>query len=141
MDAVRNLLSNPNSPAPAGTPGTTAGSTPGASGNQSTMGVIAGGGGGGIAGVASIAHGHTIKTVEDQTDYSLWEFYYDPRKDNAAPGIAGAVPGNSGVPGQPSTGQNLSNGNPAAGQGPIFPSSTTPQPTSAPPPPPPPPQQ
>ncbi|MGA8029791.1 MAG: hypothetical protein WB992_21825 [Bryobacteraceae bacterium] len=49
--------------------------------------------GGMIAGVASKAAGQTIKTVNDQTDYSLWEFYYDPRKDNLGPGIAGSVPG------------------------------------------------
>ncbi|MBV9307048.1 MAG: hypothetical protein JOZ45_12950 [Acidobacteriaceae bacterium] len=36
---------------------------------------------GGIAGVASRAEGRTLKTVHDQTDYSLWEFYYDPLKD------------------------------------------------------------
>jgi len=36
---------------------------------------------GAFAGVASRAHGETIKLVENQNDYSLWEFYYDPRKD------------------------------------------------------------
>jgi len=46
----------------------------GASGN----GVISGGG---IAGVASKAAGESIKVINDQTDYSLWEFFYDPRKD------------------------------------------------------------
>ena len=44
----------------------------------------------GIAGVASIAKGHSIKVVNDQTDYSLWEFYYDPTKD-ATKGIASAM--------------------------------------------------
>jgi hypothetical protein len=37
--------------------------------------------GGGIAGVASHAQGPSIKKVNDQGDYSLWEFYYDPSKD------------------------------------------------------------
>ncbi len=36
---------------------------------------------GGIAGVASKAGGNSIKTVNDQDEYSLWEFYYDPTKD------------------------------------------------------------
>ncbi len=53
-----------------------------------TPGATMGGGGLGIAGVASIAKGHSIKTVNDQSDYSLWEFYYDPSKDSTrgAPG-------------------------------------------------------
>jgi len=38
-------------------------------------------GAGGMAGVASRAKGHSIKTIDDQDDYSLWEFYYDPTKD------------------------------------------------------------
>jgi hypothetical protein len=37
--------------------------------------------GGGIAGVASSAEGRSIKAVKKQTDYSLWEFYYDPTED------------------------------------------------------------
>ena len=36
---------------------------------------------GAFAGVASRSHGETIKLVENQNDYALWEFYYDPRKD------------------------------------------------------------
>lgn len=40
---------------------------------------------GGIAGVASKASGHSIKLVNDQDNYSLWEFYFDMRKEaNAA---------------------------------------------------------
>ena len=42
------------------------------------------------AGVASKAEGHSIKTVNDQENYSLWEFYYDPSKD-AARAAAGAL--------------------------------------------------
>jgi hypothetical protein len=45
-------------------------------------------GGGGMAGVASRAAGHSIKDVNDQDDYSLWEFYYDPTKD-LQPGLPG----------------------------------------------------
>lgn len=37
--------------------------------------------GGGIAGVASRAQGHSIKVMAGQSDYSFWEFYYDPTKD------------------------------------------------------------
>ncbi len=32
---------------------------------------------GGIAGVASLADGAAIKTVNDQSRYKLWEFVYD----------------------------------------------------------------
>ena len=58
--------------------------------------------GGGVAGVASKAQGHSIKVVNDQIDYSLWEFYYDPSKDTKqlTPGGAGLngaqQPGNNG---------------------------------------------
>ena len=47
---------------------------------------------GGIAGVASKAHGHSIKLVNDQDDFSLWEFYYDMAKEanaNMAAALAG----------------------------------------------------
>jgi hypothetical protein len=43
-----------------------------------TMGTI---NSGGIAGVASKASGHSIKLVNEQDNYSLWEFYYDMTKD------------------------------------------------------------
>jgi len=36
---------------------------------------------GGIAGVASKASGHSIKLINDQDNYSLWEFYFDMRKE------------------------------------------------------------
>jgi hypothetical protein len=68
---------------------------------------------GGIAGVASKAKGQSIKTVNDQTDYSLWEFYYDPTKDTTrgAPGqgLSGGQQGvgvNAGAQTQNSFGQN-----------------------------------
>jgi hypothetical protein len=60
----------------------------GAQGN----GVI--GGAGGIAGVASNAPGKSIKAVNDQTKYKLWEFYYDLKKDQAA-GVPGGVQQNA----------------------------------------------
>jgi len=47
-------------------------------------------GGGALAGIASKAAGHTIKRVNEQTDYSLWEFYYDPSKDTSM-GAGGGV--------------------------------------------------
>jgi len=56
---------------------------------------------GGIAGVASKAAGHSIKLVNDQDDYSLWEFYYDMSKEaNAALAAAqngGSRMGNTGA--------------------------------------------
>lgn len=84
--AVRNLLTNPN---PLSGPGavqapTRFGTT--AAGATGTTGVISGPG---LAGVASKAGGHSIKKINDQDDYSLWEFYYDPSKD-AGRQLAGA---------------------------------------------------
>lgn len=73
----------------------------GALGTTSGMGTITTGG---IAGVASKAGGHSIKTVNDQTDYSLWEFYYDPQKD-AARGITNAL-GSTGATQQANQQQN-----------------------------------
>ena len=66
-----------------------------ASATGSSMGMISSGG---IAGVASKAGGKTIKLVNDQKDYSLWEFYYDPRKDLTG-GMTAMAPG-----GQPQAG-------------------------------------
>ncbi|MBV8817634.1 MAG: hypothetical protein JO022_04700 [Acidobacteriaceae bacterium] len=40
--------------------------------------------GGALAGVASTVHGRGILRVNDQTDYALWEFYYNPMKDTTA---------------------------------------------------------
>lgn len=62
MQAIRSLLANPT-PQQASIP----------SGFRIANG--------GLAGVASKAQGHTVKLVNDQSDYSLWEFYYDPNKD------------------------------------------------------------
>jgi hypothetical protein len=59
---------------------------------------------GGIAGVASKASGHSIKLVNDQDNYSLWEFYFDMTKEaNAA--LAAATGGAQG------TGNGMMNGN------------------------------
>jgi hypothetical protein len=59
---------------------------------------------GGIAGVASKASGHTIKLVNDQDNYSLWEFYYDMTKE-ANSALAAATGGAQG------TGNGMMNGN------------------------------
>jgi hypothetical protein len=95
-DTMRKLLNNPGSGNPAiGAP--LAGSGPGGA----PLGQISGGG---IAGVASKAKGNSIKKVNDQSDYSLWEFYYDPSKD-ATRGVPGA--GQAGQqPGANTTGAN-----------------------------------
>jgi hypothetical protein len=55
---------------------------------SSTFGTI--NSGGGIAGVASKAKGSSIKVMDGQTDYSKWEFVYNPQKDAAA-GLQGAA--------------------------------------------------
>lgn len=71
----------------AGSPTTGTSGTGSGSSGMGSFGVIASGS---IAGVASKAGGHSIKVVNDQTDYSLWEFYYDPTKD-ATKGMANAL--------------------------------------------------
>ncbi len=77
--------------------------------SSSRLGMMQGGGGLGIAGVASKAKGHSIKIVNDQEDYSLWEFYYDPTKDRMQ-AAAGALPqNNNGPPGR--SGSSLNPGN------------------------------
>lgn len=72
---MRVLLANPNTPPPQSTAAAGPSMFPSSASN---MRLIMSGG---IAGVASHAEGHSIKTVNDQSDYSLWEFYYDPTKD------------------------------------------------------------
>ncbi len=103
MQGVQQLVTNPNplnapsnlnnAASPMGRSGPMIGvTTPGASnGTGSSMGVLQSGG---IAGVASTAKGSSIKAVNDQTDYSLWEFYYDPSKDVAGVGQSGINPMN-----------------------------------------------
>ena len=89
-DMMRNLASNPNP------------QTPQHNSPTATSGRMAGGG---IAGVASNAKGESIKSINDQTDYSMWEFYYDPSKD-LAPGMNGAMQAGARQNGQNPTTQN-----------------------------------
>lgn len=60
---------------------------------------------GAIAGIASKAKGSSIKEVDKQTDYSKWEFVYNPQED-AAKKMQGALGGNRMNP----NGQNPSPG-------------------------------
>ncbi len=57
---------------------------------------------GGLAGVASKAQGRSIRIINDQTDYSLWEFYYSPQNDTTGGGRAlpGTAPQQPGAPQQ-----------------------------------------
>jgi type II secretory pathway pseudopilin PulG len=64
---------------------------------------------GAIAGVASKAKGSSIKEVDKQTDYSKWEFVYNPQED-AAKKMQGALGGNR-------TNPNSQNQNPSGGFG------------------------
>jgi len=118
---MRSMLNSPQNPQ------TPQGQRPSSSTMGSTMGTI---NSGGIAGVASRASGHSIKLVNDQDNYSLWEFYFDMTKEaNAALAAAqnrgGATPANpstngfgqSNTVGQPS-GFNLSNSNSNSTAGP-----------------------
>jgi hypothetical protein len=50
---------------------------------------------GAIAGVASTVEGSSIKTVDKQTDYSKWEFVYNPQQEAAA-GMMQAMQGMGG---------------------------------------------
>ena len=71
--------------------------------------------GGGIAGVASKAEGRGIKMVNDQSRYSLWEFYYDPSQDQKGNALGtGAAPAGANTQGS-SPRQNAFGAN-AAGQ-------------------------
>ncbi len=148
MQGVQSLMTNPNPLPGGGTPATAAPlvnplaptnastGTSGSSGpalgaattSQSRMGVIQTGG---LAGVASLAKGPSIKTVNDQTDYSLWEFYYDPTKDTSLTGnsgmnAAGGLAPQSGA--SPATLAPANSANPPA----PTPSATTPPGTTPP---------
>lgn len=82
MQMVRNMLSN-EAPRTPPQPGMAPGAMHGP----------------GIAGVASRASGKSIKLVNDQDDYSLWEFVYDPTKDRTgAPAVAGRAPAGANAP-------------------------------------------
>jgi hypothetical protein len=65
---------------------------------------------GAIAGVASKAKGSSIKEVDKQTDYSKWEFVYNPQED-AAKKMQGALGGNRMSPNSqnPSSGGGFGN--------------------------------
>ncbi len=112
MQSVQNLFnSGPSLPAGQTTAGALAGQ-PGAS--VSTTGTSGQLSSGGLAGVASKANGHTIKTVNDQTNYDLWEFWYDPTKDtsmgsgsNAQNGAGGQNVQNGTALGQPANGNGF----------------------------------
>jgi hypothetical protein len=122
MQSVQNLFnSGPNLPTQATQ---TAASTIAGAPSTSTNGVSTSGSSGqlhsgGLAGVASRAEGKTIKTVNDQTNYSLWEFWYDPTKDTSMGQNSNLQNGNGGQnvqngtqPGQPAangTGFNSNN--------------------------------
>lgn len=82
---------------------------------------------GGLAGVASKARGESIKVVNDQVDYSLWEFYYDPTKD-----MKQALPGGTGLggpagPTKNSFGPGLNNANALPASPAAAPGSANPQ--------------
>jgi hypothetical protein len=104
---MRSMLNGPQNPQAPRMPQVPQGST--------RMGTISSGGG--IAGVASRASGHSIKLVNDQDNYSLWEFYYDMTKEAntalaAAQGRGGATPANPSANGfGQSNGFSLSNNN------------------------------
>jgi hypothetical protein len=60
---------------------------------------------GSIAGVASKGKGKSIKVVDKQTDYSKWEFVYNPQKEAAAKM-------NAAIPSPTANGQNPASNSP-----------------------------
>lgn len=68
---------------------------------------------GAIAGVASKATGKSIKQIDKQTDYSKWEFVYDPQKEPKV--IAGSI--GSGMAGGVANGTGSSFGGSQNGPG------------------------
>ncbi|HEX4771470.1 MAG TPA: hypothetical protein VH351_11585 [Bryobacteraceae bacterium] len=84
MQTMAPILGNPTNQGAQGIGGAAPGNTFN-SGNS--LGRL--NGGGALAGIASIAKGHSIKIVDEQSDYSLWEFHYDPSKDTSLSGGAG----------------------------------------------------
>jgi len=118
---LQNLLNGNNTNRPGQTPGTATGGT-----------IMSGG----IAGVASIAKGISIKTINDQTKYPLWEFYYDPSQDQmrAQTGLQGQ--GTNGQNGQMGVQSSFGSGNSQStggfGSGPNFssPNSSSQNPSS-----------
>jgi hypothetical protein len=106
--AQQNTAAAPNTTAAQNTPGQT-GSAFGQTTNKSAFSNNLSSGG--IAGVASKAKGHTIKLINDQSDYSLWEFYYDLAKEANA-GLANALQqqGNGNRPGVTNGGNAPGNG-------------------------------
>jgi hypothetical protein len=116
MQTLRPLLGNPTNLAAQPTAVGQAFGGP-QQGNSSGNSLGRMNGGGALAGVASKAKGHTIKLIDDQSDYSLWEFHYDPTKDTglsggggqgtASPGAQTGSPGNnSGFGNNPGFGSN-----------------------------------
>jgi hypothetical protein len=99
------------------------GSQPGMAGNQA--GMVGGGAalGAGLAGVATMVEMEGIRRYKDHSNYSEWEFLYDP-KDAKGQGMGtgnqqngGFGNGNGGAPGVPFGGMQGGNPAPAAGSG------------------------
>ena len=110
LSATGAPSSNQNSIPPQGTGTTPFRLSPSGAGSSltNTTGTLQGGGGIGIAGVASKAEGHAIKAVNDQGNYSFWEFYYDPTKDAARTAAGAMAQIGGGVQGR--TGQSPNSG-------------------------------
>lgn len=92
--------------APGGAPGTPVGSPMGAGGGQTI--------GGGLAGVASTLDADSIMVYADHTNYSEWEFVFDPTKWHAPPNPNQGTIGTSAAQ-MGSSGNNLNSG--VAGSG------------------------
>jgi hypothetical protein len=80
---------------------------------------------GGIAGVASKAPGKTIKLVNDQTKYALWEFYYDLAKEQSVTMPGAAQQNANGTQNGTNSLNNSNNSNSAFGSGSSFGSSSS----------------
>lgn len=111
--------------------GTTPPAQPGFGASQGSAGSTLGqmSGGGALAGVASKAKGRAIKVVNEQDDYSLWEFYYNPATDPTGRltlgGAAPSAPLQTGAPGMSAPVNNNGSGTGNATPGNAAPSDAT----------------
>lgn len=121
VQQIYGMLSNQGAPAQTGIAGPIGQTSPGVIGtsafgsNNGTNTTL----GGMVAGVASIAQGHGIKVVNDQTDYSKWEFWFNPQDpaNGLGTGLGGPVPANqsSNAPNPNSPANGVSNFGNASG--------------------------
>jgi len=122
MQTIQSILGQRSTPTGSGSgQGGMGGSQPGMAGMQ--PGMVGGGGtlGAGLAGVATTVEMEGIRRYKDHSNYSEWEFIFDP-KDVKGSGTGsqqngGFGNGNGGAPGMPFGGMQGGSPAPASGNG------------------------